>query len=475
MPTTGDTWINLTTGQILDFGALQTDLIERTIEGLAELRADLFGDDCTIGPDLVTFTCTGAEFELDAAAVGVTPDGYRLAIDPLDAAWNTIPFLDVGATVYYLGARRAQKPAAVSGNTIDGSFAYTLLEEDVGQIMDADSVADQGGGAGLVLTIGSAMPGGGFTAGQRPVVVWLTTPVTAGSSAIYEGIVEYIGGALKIEIPHYMGQTEDDFSTTPADYQVLVRGPVIKSTTMAGDSQTWALGTLISEVHYTTFQLQVLPWTSWSSLFLVEHDDAGEHGQITADGVDLRGGTAGAQLVKVVTPFDLYRSAGTAETSAGAAQAWAWGRAGASNPYYARTAGTWATAYTTIDVPADLPLGQAFEVTAMSMVTWMNGPSAGTIYLNVQLIERDGLDVGVNNGTVLGSWDLLNPNTTTYERLTSADGAPNWSGTALPLAIAASAAGTARYWRFNLYETNVAQIRLGQLHVSLEATRIEPW
>lgn len=473
MPTTGDTWIQLETGQILDFSRLKTDFLETVRDGLAGFQAGIYGNDTTIGSAWATFTVAADTIDLDATRKGITPSGHLITADATDPAWQTIPFANVGATLYHVGVRRQLRPSDVTGNTTDGQISYNQMIEDVGELGEPDTVTDHGSGLYLDIAADPAgLVGTGWAgAATRPVVVWLATPETAGGDAIYEGEIEWDAGASthRITIPHYLGQDADAPSTDPADYRVLVRGPTITTNPLGTDPGIWYLGNVQSGAWATSGQNLVPSWGTWLALFQVEHDNAtGAHTQISAYGVDLYGGQPGAQLRQVYTAAELASFMPGFEQASGTNQAGTFFKASAGEPYNVRTASPVSGSYAALTIPARLPHDVAFTIRELAVGAYIDNPSP-TQKLVVELIKRTPNALGVLNGTVVGTWEATGFTAATWAHRKT------WTGTTLPLTVAAPAADEAFFWRFSFYEPNPAQVRISAFETFCTATRIEPW
>lgn len=290
----GDVWINLVTGQVLDFSSLQTNLVDIIRDEINALRDDVYGQDATIGTALATMTYNASTLDLDATREAVTPRGYKITAVHIDAPWVFVPFQDTAATNYYVGARWQLRPNTVTGNTSDGSISYDTMIEDVGELGAPDSVTDNGNGT-ITLVIDTLAQHVWTVAGTRPVVVWLVDPVTAGAEAIYTGTAEHDTGQIVITIPHTLGQGASP-STTPADYQVILQGPTITTTNLSTNPEYWVIGEVNTGVFTATAQNLLPTWGSWSSLFAAEHNLAsGVHTAITPDSV-LVSGVSGVKV-----------------------------------------------------------------------------------------------------------------------------------------------------------------------------------
>jgi len=470
MPTTGDTWINLATGQILDFATLQPELIDGLIDGLAELRADVYGQDTTLGSALATFTYAASTLDLDATRSGSTPDGYRITADHTDAAWQAIPFLDTPAVIYHIGARRQVRPSSVTGNTADGGYYYDQVIEDVGELGAPSVITNRGAGAGLFVDVnpGSSLLGSDWTvADTRPVVVYLVSPVTASADAIYEGVIAWDAGAGKyrITVPHYFGQDSAAPSTTAAAYRVLVRGPTITTTPLGSDPSYWYLGACTSGVYATTGQNLVPTWGSWLSMFNVEHDNAsGMHKAINADSFTFNA-TAGRTGTYQVEAVELQATGPTWRQNGGGVQSVAYIATGGTAPAHVKTAtavsGTWAEFYQPVRFPPD----QDVILNDLSAVIWL-ATAAPSEYVKIDLVERQ-IEAAAWN--TIASWTLGKPAGATWGIVTPT------AGPAFPFTIPAPASTrTVRLWRVEIGEPNTGNTRLAGFYGTANAAKVSP-
>lgn len=283
---TGTAWIELGLSSLINLDDLTDNLRDATIAAVATGRLDAYGEDGTIGTSKVTLTYGGAQVLSVGAGVGMDNNGNRLVSDGL-SPWASVPFLDTVAVTYQIGARYQLRPSSVTGNTADGVPVYDELVEDVGELGAPDLVTVAGAGLSIrVDTLAKTL----WTdaAKTRPVVVYLVNPATGSADAIYSGTCGPNAGHIVIACPHQLGQATP--STTVADYRVIIRGPTIQ--TAALSSSYWVLGAVTSGVTTTVSQVQFLPWGTWSTRFLVEHNAAGAHTAITANTLSLSGTVA---------------------------------------------------------------------------------------------------------------------------------------------------------------------------------------
>jgi hypothetical protein len=288
---TGETWISLGASSLLNLSDLTTNLRDNVIDGLALGRVDVFPEDGTIGTVKVTVTYNAGKYLIVGAGVGVDNAGHRMASDAL-APWSNVPFPDIGAVAYSIGARYQVRPGSVTANTADGTAVYDTLVEDVGELGAPDLVTDNGNGT-VTLRINGLVGAGWVGAATRSVVAYLVNPVTGSASAIYTGTASLSGGNYVVTPGHQFGQSGTP-STTVGDYRVIVRGPTVSAIGLS--SSYWVLGACNTGVVNTSPQVLIMPPGSWSSVFGAEHDTGtGKHTAINPTTVAV-GGVSGVKV-----------------------------------------------------------------------------------------------------------------------------------------------------------------------------------
>lgn len=293
---TGDTWLALYSGKILGLADLEDHFTDSIRESQRQHQEDIWGGGGVLGSTKAVFTYAGSKLTLSVDREGWTGTGHRLLLDAGAAAWTSVPFANVGATVYYVGARHNDYPGSVETGA-DGLLAYGYTAEGVGEIGAPNVVAVVG--STLELTITTLVAPGWTVAGSRPVKVWLVDPASATyATAVYSGTASFTGGVVKVTVPNFMGQTTP--STTAADYQVLVEGPTVTTTDIRADTDYLFLGTVTSTAWDSTDQLLIDSIATWISAFLVQHQSSGTHKAITGDTLGLSG--AGPKIT--TTSFD---------------------------------------------------------------------------------------------------------------------------------------------------------------------------
>jgi hypothetical protein len=171
------------------------------------------------GTDRVTVGTGGAEYATDGL-------GHVFAL--AQSAYMTAYFENTNAIPYYVLLHEAEVPDGVQINPRSGLPEYIGIREEIGLHADPDSVSVVGGGTQLEFIVDSVTEAGVSNAG-RTVAVWKIVP---GDNATTEAVaVQYLtvtwdGSNNKITTADLMGQSPA--STTAADYQVCLLGPVIK-------------------------------------------------------------------------------------------------------------------------------------------------------------------------------------------------------------------------------------------------------
>lgn len=460
-----DQWVNLDPGMILNFSELQSNLVEPVRDALADIRGDFYGQDVTVGQNLAEWTYASSTMDLDVNRIGVTPDGWRLAITTTDAAFQNVPFQDTGATNYYLGCRATLVPVDVSAGA-DGAFHFNRWAEDVGETGAPDSVAING--VGLDFVIDTLAVHVWTVGGTRPVVVYLVNPETGGAEAIYDGTASHVGGEIVITCPHSFGQAAP--STTAAHYLVTLRGPTISTTNLSSTPDYWFHGIVNTGSWNTTGQNLSPSWGAWVALFAAEHNPgSGAHEAVTAWGVDLYGNQVGSQRRVHITAQDLVPYAVHAfEQNGGAKQNGGYFLATAGDPYHVKTITPITGTYAFLELPSGLPHDVDTVIDGLTLGVYMLNATAGQD-VEVQLVKRTEIATGISNGVVVATWKITKPAAATWESRNT------WStGPSFPFTVPKPGAGEAFTWRIYFHEANPGQVKVSRLIVDLTAKRIEP-
>lgn len=462
---TGDTWLILEPTSILALQDIDTALIDVVDGAMRQTLLDVYGSGGVFTPTAASMTPTGAALQLDADFDAITGTGYRLTADSAAAEWTAVPFANSGATPYYVGARANRVPSRVTVNTIDGSPIYDREIEIVGEVGTPDALLVVGNT--ITLTITTLVAPGWTAAGTRPVRVWLAgAPATSSGEAIYEGTASYTGGAVKITIPHLLGQSSASLST--AAYKVAVLGPTIRTTTMAADDDYVFLGTVTSGVWSGTGQVSITPWGDLLALFQIEHHADGTHDEVTADSLSWAAGGTGKigtlritarELAAHITPPGQFKQNGGANQNGQFVA-----RVAATNPDYVSTtggiSGTWAETF----VPANLPSDQDVVINGVNAAIWLQTAGA-TEYLKIDLVEADPDSTAAY--TTLASWTMTKPAAATWGAVVRA------SGTALPFSQPKAVnRKRTRYWRLVFGEPNPSNTRVSAVWFDVNATKV---
>lgn len=458
---TGDTWIELATGQILDFDRLD-DYLGQVRDFMDGVVAGIYGADTTIGGSYATFTYGASLLTLAATRSGINAEGHPMTATLGADGWTSIPFQDTAAIDYHLGARPNDRPSSVTGDTADGGFYFDEVEDAIGEQGAPDLVTDTGTGLAFRIdTLVSVWSGGG----TRPVTIWKVNPVTASADAIWTGTASASGGHVVATVPHYFGQAAGSRSTTAADYRVHVEGLTVSTTNLATDPAYWYLGKVNTGVPVTTGQGLVPTWGTWLALFAVEHDTAtGKHAAVNANSYSYNAG-AGRLGVFQIPALELVPYFLAARQNGGANQAMAYTpENGVGNPAYVATisaiSGTWAR----LPIPVRVPPDVSWTVESLSAVIWLLTAGASES-VSLELIERGEID-GVS--TVLATWVMGKPAASTWGTMTPA------SGPAFPFVVGPPAAGVIRYWRVYFTEPNPGNARVAGFYGTISVNKVSP-
>jgi len=274
---TGQSKSNLPVAGLLSLQDFSDNLDDRLTEQQRLLGGDVWGGGGVLGGTRVSFTMSTLTFSLATSPwAGWNGNGERLSASS-GSGWNNVPYPNTGGVTYYIAARSNLVPTVVRTGT-DGLPYYRTYIEDIGELGQPDAVVVNGNN--LVLTL-TTVACAGWTSGSvsRPVTVWLATPVTGSSAAIFTGTATYTSGAVKVTVNGYLGQTTP--STTASDYKVFIKGPTVKTSSMAADANYIQFGTSINQVFDNSSQVLLESIGDYISAFLVEHRDTGSHRAMT--------------------------------------------------------------------------------------------------------------------------------------------------------------------------------------------------
>ena len=159
---------------------------------------------------------------------GKATDGLGHVFDLSGSSYLTAQFENSAAVPYYVLLHEAEIPDGVQINPRSGLPEWIGTREEIGLAADPDAVAITGGGTTLEFTVDSVTEAGVSNAG-RTVAVWKLEPgpnATTEAVAVQYLTVTWDGSNNKVTAADLMGQTTP--STTAADYQVCLMGPMIK-------------------------------------------------------------------------------------------------------------------------------------------------------------------------------------------------------------------------------------------------------
>lgn len=290
---TGDLYLDLTPVSIISLAALDAGLKDPLRQTGRQTLLDVYGLSGVIGAAKATVTYSnGADtIDLDADFAAVNGLGWRLDAVATDAEWSAIPFEDAGATTYYIGARAADVPASVSGNTTDGSIYYNGTAEKIGVPGVPDTVTDQGGS--ILMVIDTLVDPGWTAAATRKVQVWLVDPETSADAVAIQTVTAAyngVSGSVEITIPNNLGQTT--VSTTASDYSLFLLGPKITDSDFSANANYVMIGTQVGNGGAGSNAIQTLfpGLGAFLISFGVEHNaGTGVHEVVTAQRLTVTG------------------------------------------------------------------------------------------------------------------------------------------------------------------------------------------
>ena len=140
----------------------------------------------------------------------------------LQQAASVYLFENTGATDYFIGFGFADVVTGVATNPRTGEIEYQIIEEEIGEIGDPDSVADLGGSSLKIII--DTLADAGHTYAGRSARVWLKDPLSL-IDAFEDLTILWDGSNSYIQTTTYLGQTTP--STTATDYTVVIFGPKI--------------------------------------------------------------------------------------------------------------------------------------------------------------------------------------------------------------------------------------------------------
>lgn len=463
---TGSTWLILQPTSILALDDLTTDFRDALLDELAQVRADVYGGDGTLGTTKASLTYAAGALSLDLDAVGFAAEGDRIELTAGFAEWTGIPFKDTGGVTYQIGARVNRYPTELTTDTIDGLPIYSQEAEAVGELGAPSAVVDTG--TGLRFTITSLVgTGNAWTAAvSRPVKVWKVTPATGVlADTVVDGLAEPDGaGGIRVTITGYLGQ--DTPSTTAADYLVLVLGPTITTTVLATNAAYWYLGSVTTGVYTNTAAASFMAWADWLASFLVEHNAGGNHTDVSGLSYSYRAG-GGRNGTFQVDAYEIATGLIGFRQNGGANQTGSLAAAGAAEPANIRTTGGISGTYAEILIPLRFPPDQAIIVNSLSASIWLLTAGA-TEYFTIELIER--ANAAFSGAIVVrATWTMGKPAAATWGTVVPT------AGPAFPMTLPAPATpDVIRYWRVRFYEPNPGSSRIAGFYGGAAAAKVSP-
>lgn len=292
---TGDTWLNAFSGKIFSLQDIGDNFLVAVRRDTVQAAQDVH----VLGGMLTTkatLTVASDQFTLSAPGAGYAPSGDRLVLtNTIAEGWVDIPFEDLGATVYHVGARFVDVPVVAEPGA-DGLAHFGHFAERQATIFNPTAVS-AAPGDGLLLTMTAALPAGmkaTTSTGPRKCVVWYQDtsgrPATSNSTlAIEVADLIRVGAIWRVETAAKFGQST--FSTVGARYNVAVLGGIpYRSTELPGDWTTHYLfiGTITSGVFDNSAAPLIAGVAGLTAKFAIEHDvSTGLHTDINADRADV--------------------------------------------------------------------------------------------------------------------------------------------------------------------------------------------
>jgi hypothetical protein len=222
----GRSFLNIFSRAIIGHEAWQDYMLDYFDAAVTDFVGTMSTVSGIIGEPLPVVTFSGAighrVLTIDTGAYRFLLNGQIGYLDPDETlGCDDIPY-DEAAT-QYMSLHLDEYPVAADVGT-DGTVGYKYMCLGVGEKHTPSAVTV--GATDIVLTV-NTVPLWTDPVLTRPVIVWLATPVTGSTEAIYAGTLAVVAGALKVTVPHFLGQAIP--STTLADYCVFVAGPVVSA------------------------------------------------------------------------------------------------------------------------------------------------------------------------------------------------------------------------------------------------------
>jgi len=279
---------------ILGHDNWQLDLMDYYDRGLHELLDAVYPASGMLGTP-VSITPSGAAdfvFDVDAGNYAATMNGCIGAFAHTADGMQDVPYKN--GAVRYVGVKVDAYPTEVDTGT-SGVRDFKTWATAVGRSAMCTN-ANIGVGTMTLTTDLDAWENGTKT---RPCVAWLIDPETDSSEAIYTGVAELVGGAIKVNVTHQFGQTAP--SVVGAKYKVFVFGPQVDAAPLS--AAEYALWGQIDAAGAVTYAEQNL----LDRDPILVGDAPGTHFDTLKEAVDFVGGLATTvpdrhRLIRVVGP-----------------------------------------------------------------------------------------------------------------------------------------------------------------------------
>jgi hypothetical protein len=139
-----------------------------------------------------------------------------------DDGFNSVPTKILAGNVIQYGVRINDYPSGATTDT-DGQHFLDRWAHGAGEHPTINSVTNLAPGLKLKITEANLWRAWSSVADDRPCTVWLNSPETSGSEAIYTGVLESDGVDVFVDVPHWFGQTGAP-SLVVGDYTIHVHG-----------------------------------------------------------------------------------------------------------------------------------------------------------------------------------------------------------------------------------------------------------
>lgn len=172
----------------------------------------------------VLSSLTSDQFRVSIPTTATDGQGRILELDP---AHSFVPFQNEIGVDYYVGLRFNKIFQETEVNPRTGKIEYTFIEEQIGELAEPTSVADNG--TSLTFNLDSVFEAGVSHAG-RTVLAYLKQ-AQGEADAFFIGVSSWNGSNNVMTTSNLLGQTAGSVSTDAADYQVFVFGPTVRRNT----------------------------------------------------------------------------------------------------------------------------------------------------------------------------------------------------------------------------------------------------